>query len=457
MNYFYKKLSTMVILVIILPSISVATNTNSTTTPEAPESTKIFGYTKAMYVTDDKKGGRLNQSTPGFGGKIGIETGSYYGFKLKGAWYTTQDFNLRSENPKKTDAYMFNLNKKPYSLLGEVQVQFNTGKSSAIVGRQEISSPIIESYDYRIIPNLFEAYTVVNKDIDNTTMTLSYIKKMSGLDGLVSFSEFYSMSQQAYTSLITTQNDVIDAKNGDAIDISKIVGKKGVLMAGLVYKKDHTLQIWNYYGTDILNTIYFDGKFDINNKNIENNINKYFNKNISAIINAQAYFVNPVGRFKTYLMQHGLNADYALFGIKSTVTHQPSGWTGALAYNQFTGNKNTVTAYGNWGGYPEFVSIPYVYAENTQPSGVAHSRLKKATIMLDLHQYGLKNHSIMFGHARIDLDDSIISNSDIIVNSLLYRAKLTPQFSARFAIEHRKSGNPRYNNKFATIGLRYNF
>ena len=87
----------------------------------ALQSGHAYGFGKVMYVADDKKGGRLNQSTPGFGGKIGAETGDYYGFSLKGAWYTTRDFGLRSANPKETDAYMFDVDKTPYSLLGEAQ------------------------------------------------------------------------------------------------------------------------------------------------------------------------------------------------------------------------------------------------------------------------------------------------------------------------------------------------
>ena len=89
----------------------------------ALEGSKFLGFAKAMYLGDDKKGGRPDQSTPGFGGKIGAETGEYAGFKLKGAWYATTDLGLRQQDPRKTDAYMFDLDKKPYSLLGEMQLE----------------------------------------------------------------------------------------------------------------------------------------------------------------------------------------------------------------------------------------------------------------------------------------------------------------------------------------------
>jgi len=412
----------------------------------ALESSHIFGYAKAMYVGDDKKGGRLNQSTLGFGGKIGVETGRYYGLSLKGAWYTTQDFGVNSTNPKKVDAYMFDLNKKPYSSIGEAQIKLNFDKNTAILGRQEIFSPIINSYEYRIIPNLFQGLTFTNKQIDNTTITAAYISKMSGLDGLTSFSDFRSMSEQAYTSLMLTPDGAINTKNGQTVDLSKITGNHGVIATGFSYKKEHAFQFWNYYGINTFNTFYFDGNFK-----------QKINDHLLAGFDFQAYRVSAVGKTQQYLAQHKLNADYWLSGVKTTLNHLPSGWGAAFAYNQFTGNKHTVTANGNWGGYPEFVSMPYVYPENQGISAIARSRLKKWTISLDLGPYGLKDQSFIFGHARINLDEYIIAGSDIIVNSLIYKAKFTPQLSTRMAIEARNSGNARYNNKFIAMSLRYDF
>ena len=105
-------------------------------------------------MADDKKGGRPNQSTPGFGGKIGYETADIQGFRFKGAWYATSNLGLRSDNPKQADADMFDFDKRPYSLLGEAQLQYHSGNIRLTAGRQEFFSPII--------PNLFEAYTLIN-------------------------------------------------------------------------------------------------------------------------------------------------------------------------------------------------------------------------------------------------------------------------------------------------------
>jgi len=407
---------------------------------------KFFGYGKIMYIADDKKGGRLNQNTPGFGGKLGVETGNYHGFNLKGAVYTTQDLGLRSDNPRATDAYMFDLDKTPYSLLGEAQVGFTAGKTTLTLGRQEFFSPIINSYEYRIIPNLFEAYTLKNRDLPNTTLTIAHVGKMSGLDGLVSYAEFRSMSQQTYTSLITNAAGAIATGSGETLDPSRVVGHRGVWVAGLVFEPGNRLQLWNFHGTDTLNTVYVDGRWK-----------QGLSESVTMTLEAQAYRVTAVGRFKEYLSQRGLNASYGLDGIKGTLAYQPAGLSVSLAHNRFSGNERTVTAFGNWGGYPEFVSMPYLFAENNGASAIARSRLSKLTVVLDLRAYGLPDHGLILGHARVDTDQAILANTDIVVNSLIYRAKLAQGWSARATFEARNSGNTRYDNEFATLALRYDF
>jgi hypothetical protein len=413
---------------------------------DAITESKLFGYGKVMFVADDKKGGRPNQHTPGFGGKLGAETGNYYGFSLKGALYTTQDLGLRSDNPRETDAYMFDLDKTPYSLLGEAQVGFSAGKTTLTLGRQEFFSPIIDSYEYRIIPNLFEAYTLKNRDLPHTTLTLAHVGKMSGLDGLVTYSEFRSMSQQTYTSLITNAAGVVDTGNGETLDPSRVVGHRGVWVAGLVFESDDRLQLWNFHGSDTLNTVYLDGR-----------LKQGLSENLALTLEAQAYRVTAVGRFKEYLSQQRLNASYGLNGVKGTLTYKPAGLSVSLAHNRFSGNERTVTAFGNWGGYPEFVSMPYLFAENNGASAIARSRLSKLTAVLDLGVYGLPDHGLILGHARVDTDQAILANTDILVNNLIYRAKLGRGWSARAAIEARNSGNSRYDNEFIALSLRYDF
>jgi hypothetical protein len=236
----------------------------------------------------------------------------------------------------------------------------------------------------------------------------------------------------------------LDAARGETLDLSKVIGQRGVWVAGIADEAQR-FRLWNFHGVDMLNTLYLDGRWQ-----------QALGATLNASVEGQAYQVNEVGRFKDYLAHQGLNARYALVGLKATLAHPASGVSVALAFNRFTGNRHTVTSFGNWGGYPEFVPMPYLYAESAA-SAIAQSRLARLTLLFDLARFGLPGQSLLAGHAAIDLNENILANSDIKVTTLLYRAKLSPQLSARASLDVRQSNNSRYDNHFATLALRYDF
>ncbi len=47
------------------------------------------------------------------------------------------------------------------------------------VGRQVIDTPFADSDDIGMMPNRFEAYTLRNSDLENTTLTVTHIVKMA--------------------------------------------------------------------------------------------------------------------------------------------------------------------------------------------------------------------------------------------------------------------------------------
>lgn len=412
----------------------------------AEEAGGPFGYGKSMYVYDDKKGGRLDQHTPGFGGALGYETAEYAGFRLRAAAYLTTDLGLGRDNPRETDAYMFDLDKQPYALLGEARLDYRAGDHRLSLGRQPFQSPIINSYDYRIIPNLFEAARLVGPLGPGLSYTLAYVGAMSGLDGLVTYSEFRPMSQQTYTSLMVDAAGRPDSSTGDTLDPSTVVGDRGVWVAGLVREGEPGYQLWYFHGLDTLDTLYMDGRLGLTRPGA-----------YTARLEGQAYRVGAVGRFDDYLGGLGLDADYALWGARLTLAADPAGHALAFAYNRFTGGADTVTALGNWGGYPEFVGMPYMYAENGGISAVAGGELKKISLLLNLARWGLVDQSLLLGLADIDIDERILAASDIRVATALWRIRLSPRLNGRLALEHRHSRNARYDNAIVTLGLRYDF
>ncbi|RIX41475.1 MAG: hypothetical protein D3M94_19635 [Rhodocyclales bacterium GT-UBC] len=407
---------------------------------------RIYGFGKTMYVADDKKGGRRDQSTFGFGGKLGLETADVQGGSLRLAWYQVSDLGLRHDDPRRTDAYMFDINKRPFGLLGEAQIRYLKGRTQFNLGRQELVTPMINSYDYRIVPNLFEAYVLQSRDWPDTLLTVGYVSRMAGLDGLVSFSQFRSMAQQLYPSLALDRKGAVDTAGGSLFDVSTVSGQQGVWMAGFEYGQDERYRLWDFHGQDTVNMLYMDTRWQWP-----------LTSEFSGILETQFYRVGAQGELHRYLGQRGLNASYDLRGVRATLAHAPSGIKLAYAIDRFGGNDRMVTVFSSWGGYPEFVPMPYIYAERDRVSGIAGSRLSRLTALFNLAPLGWAGHTLLLGRSHIDLDEAILANGDIKVNSLLYRAQLDRQWSLRISFDCRQSRNSRYDNKFAVFALRYDY
>jgi hypothetical protein len=128
-----------------------------------------------------------------------------------------------------------------------------------------------------------------------------------------------------------------------------------------------------------------------------------------------------------------------------------------IAYDRFTGNSRTVTAFGNWGGYPEYVSIPYMFAQDSSVSALAKSQMGKIGVKYNLEKIGLQGQNVIVGYSKIDLDASIMPNSDNDIVNFLYKAKINKSLSLRAQYELRNSKNYRYADDMLTLWARYDF
>ncbi len=399
---------------------------------------KLSGYLRSVYVKDDRKGLKIDQSTFGIGGKVAIESNYIWNTKAKLGVYTTQDLGINSENPKTIDGCMFDVNKKPYTILGEAFIENRTSNTTFRFGRQEIETPIVDMDDFRIIPNLFEAYRVINNDVPNTTLTFAYITKVSGVDGLISF-DFKSVGEQTYSSLALNSNLEVD--NSEAIfNISKVSGKSSIVMIGSEIDIKPKIRLYNYYVKDILNIFYIDGVYE-----------KSIKDNLSLKIELQDYYVKDIGKYSDFLTKLGLNGEYNLFGIKTSIkTHNI---TPSIAYNEFSGDEKSVTVYGTYGAYPELASTPYLSAQDDSVSSIPKSKTTKVAIKFDF----LETHNFTAGYGYTDIYEKILPNSDMGVTTFLYKAKFNKSISFKALAELRESNNYRYDNNQYTFTLNYMF
>lgn len=228
---------------------------------------KASGQVRMFYIDREYQGSagtKTHRGATAIGGHLKYETAEVSGLSLGAAFYTTNELNSR----KTIDATLFGKDNDNYSILGEAYLQYKNKKTTFKGGRQKLSTPMLADDDARMIPNLFEAYVLTNKDIANTTLTLGHVTKFA--QG--TFGRAYSATPTA-----TNANKLLSATAGYSyVDSLNQVGSfenvgtyafgektDGITMASATYTGIQNLKfdLWDYYAHDIMNIIYGEANY----------------------------------------------------------------------------------------------------------------------------------------------------------------------------------------------------
>jgi hypothetical protein len=135
---------------------------------DAVKNGKANGEFKAWYQTNDKSTGGHDifdkeNSIFDAGLNIGYTTSPWYGFAAAVNFYAVDDLgangDIANNSTHRVDAG------ESVAWLGEAYISYNIGKSIIKAGRQNINSPSINSDDWAVFPNSFEALYFQNSDI----------------------------------------------------------------------------------------------------------------------------------------------------------------------------------------------------------------------------------------------------------------------------------------------------
>lgn len=142
---------------------------------------EVNGYLRGTYHTHDIENDQQYQDDA-VGGKLHFKSPSYEGLSVATSLYfTTKVFN-------DDDGKLIPLGgeyQKSYAIFGEAYLQGQFGKTLVKVGRQALNTPFADMDDIGMVPNTFEAVTLVNSDIKDTEIFVGQINKMSGVDAAV--------------------------------------------------------------------------------------------------------------------------------------------------------------------------------------------------------------------------------------------------------------------------------
>ena len=107
---------------------------------------------------------------------------TFYGIDDLGAYESVADRSMLNVDPSETGAW-----------LGEAYGTYTIGNTSAKAGRQNILSPLVNSDDWAIFPNNFEAVLIKNSDIPDTTVIGGYVWKERWLQSVdQKFDDFHN-------------------------------------------------------------------------------------------------------------------------------------------------------------------------------------------------------------------------------------------------------------------------
>jgi len=139
---------------------------------------KVSGQIREFSISRSVQDTRTNSSANddytrnanAIGGYLKYETADYKGLNFGAAFYTSNGFLLGDKDDgHDTDPTLLGKDNESYSILGEAYLQFKYENTTFKGGRQKLNTPMMGADDARMIPNLFEAYTLTNTDIADTS------------------------------------------------------------------------------------------------------------------------------------------------------------------------------------------------------------------------------------------------------------------------------------------------
>ncbi len=313
---------------------------------------KVSGQIRAFYITRDydKRNETTNPDRSGFaiGGKMGYETAPVYGVSAGAMFYTTNGLGTKNSNPAKTEQSIYGTastasDARPdVTYLGQAYVQATIDKTTVKIGRQELNTPLAGMDDARMLPNLFEAAVVINKNVPDTTLIGAVVTRMAA----GTFANVYNAAGKG-TNLSLQSGYGLSWKTGEFKTMSKTalgdgVDNRPVYAVAAINNsiKGLTIQAWDYYAEDILNAIYAQADYK-------------FNLGVDMVASYQFWNENGVGD------KFAGNVKSMLNGVKLAAT-PIKGANVYAAYTKTEKQEGSGTAFNGgmitpWGGTPGFV------------------------------------------------------------------------------------------------------
>lgn len=243
--------------------------------------------------------------------KLHVETAPYHGVQAGATLFTSQG---NGKEGFETPISFFDENNEDYAILGEAYLKGIFSKTTLVLGRQSFDTPFADSDDIGMVPNTFEASTLLNTSLSDITIFLSQVQKWAGVD-----------SEAPGT-------------------FSDVNGNDGMQILGITYEGVHkmTLSGWFYHLKDEVKISYLEA-------NYEDETDRF-----------------TYGAAVQYAFQDYDNAESSsIYGIAASFGIKKAGMTAIIAYNKVNG----IAADNFFGGGPFFTNAEHNTLREEGPDG----------------------------------------------------------------------------------------
>jgi len=307
------------------------------------EANGLDGYIRGTYQNHDIKNDKVYKDDA-IGGKLHFETASTEGISLGASLYASS--SIVNDDNRGLIALRGETHKS-YSILGEAYLKSEFGKNVLTIGRQEIETPFAQIDDIGMIPNTFEAVTLINNEMENTILFLGQIQKMSGVDA-----------------------EIID-------EFTKVNGSKNMQVLGLTYDGIADLALLGWYyrlsGAEVDNITYLEAMYE---------------KEFGAYAYSLGLQYSKQG--------HNVGASTRVLGATLSLSARNMGLTFATAYNETKDG----SAFSGFGGGPFFSNSEYLILDNAGDEAKA----KWMGVELDASILGMNGLTVGMGKITLETE-----------------------------------------------------
>jgi len=144
------------------------------------------------------------------GGIMKYETAALNGLKMGLAYYGSHRLGGLYSRDEGKGTSILGRSGEDLAFLGEAYLEYcfcATGLTNTTikVGRQQLATPLIQNHDLRILPSVYEAAILKNKDIQDTDIELGYVQSYTGFtskdNAFLDFNSKWGEDGLAYISL----------------------------------------------------------------------------------------------------------------------------------------------------------------------------------------------------------------------------------------------------------------